>query len=94
MEIALGHGARDPDLKKCAISCTILRNFVYFRNTMRFGAQSRCEKSDSGFVVPIPHGEWPLQLLAARPFKGMGHVKHAIFSKGRSVDLQPNRKAG
>ena len=93
MEIALGDGAWDPDLKKCAISCTVLRNFVHFRNTMQFSAQSQCDKSDSGSVIPIPRAGWPLHLLAARPFKGMGHVKHAIFSKGRSIDLQPNRKA-
>jgi len=38
--------------------------------------------------------ERELQILSAGMFKGVGHLKHAVFSKRRPVDLQANGKAG
>jgi hypothetical protein len=35
-----------------------------------------------------------LQILSAGMFKGVGHLKHAVFSKRWPVDLQANGKAG
>ncbi len=50
--MVLGHGAQNPELKKCAIFCTVLPNFVHLRITPRIVVQSCCDKSDLGFVVP------------------------------------------